>query len=109
MPDDTTPQDLPDLGGWLRRHDGTGTLTLARDEVAAVVHEIKRLQQSADRLRKQNNKLRKRVARLKGGGEDLADAGDGDAAPDTRRTDTSGADGTGPDGAGPDGAGPDNP
>lgn len=59
---------VPDLAAWLRQHRGEdAVLTLARSSVESLQHEFQRLLQSSDRMRKQNSKLRKRMARLKGG------------------------------------------
>ena len=44
----------------------TAELTLGRFEVQVIWDELQRLRQSADRLRKQNRKVRAKVVRLKG-------------------------------------------
>ena len=71
---------IPDLAAWLRQHPAENAeLTLERVSVRSLQHELQRLVQSNDRMRKQNNKLRKRMARLKGG--------DGDIEPDAASDD----------------------
>lgn len=55
------------MRAWLDANTaGDASLSLTRVEAKAVFDELSRLAQSADRLRKQNKKLRNKVARLKG-------------------------------------------
>lgn len=72
--------DATKLRSWLQTHPGEeAELTLGRGEVRALCDELQRLQQSNDRLRKQNKKVRAKVARLRGGEEDPEDAADAEA------------------------------
>ncbi len=68
------PADAPTadtLRAWLSAHpDESATLTLSRLAVAELAEELGRLHQSTDQLRKQNKKLRGRIAKLKGGEPD---------------------------------------
>lgn len=68
-----------ELRAWLATLPADGAeLRLSRPDVKALVDEVLRLRQSNDRLRKQNRKVRGKVARLRGG-----DEGEGeDAEPD---------------------------
>ncbi|MCB9889229.1 MAG: hypothetical protein H6836_06600 [Planctomycetes bacterium] len=53
-----------DLGTWLRENArADSTLTLDRPAVQALWNEMRRLQQSSDRLRRQNAKLRRRLTK----------------------------------------------
>lgn len=66
----------PDLEAWLQANpSGTAErLALSRDEVHLLFQEQQRLHQSADRLRKQNRKIRRRYQALReqlGEGEEL--------------------------------------
>jgi len=62
--------ELPDLRTWLKSHpDEDAELTLGRADVQSLSDELLRLRQGNERLRKQNRKVRGRVARLKGGAE----------------------------------------
>ena len=55
-----------DLGAWLKENSEPGAaLRLTRVDVQALFAEMSRLKQSADRLSKQNRKLRKRFANAK--------------------------------------------
>lgn len=65
---ETTP--VPDLTAWLRSHKPGSSITLTYESARALHQEMQRLKQSADRLRKQNKKVRRRVDRIKGGGGD---------------------------------------
>ena len=65
---------LPDLRAWLASGDAEA-LTLSREQVAALSRELQRLAQSADRLRKQNRKLRKRIAGARSAADGSAVAG----------------------------------
>ena len=58
---------LPDLSGWLAAHPSGSSerLALSRDEVHLVFQELRKLGQSADRLRKQNRKIRRRFLALR--------------------------------------------
>jgi hypothetical protein len=62
--------DAPDLDAWLKRNPDAVDLRLPRAAVAALAQELRQLRQSADRLRKQNKKVRAKVARLKGEPDD---------------------------------------
>lgn len=82
---------LPDLGAWLRKQRAPDAkLTLPRAAIQATHDELQRLTQSSDRMRKQNAKLRKRIARLKAGEPDTepeaTDEPDTDPEPGTEAT-----------------------
>jgi hypothetical protein len=69
------------LRSWLQANpDENAELTLGRGEVRALCDELQRLLQSNDRLRKQNKKVRAKVAKLRGGEEDPEDVAELDAA-----------------------------
>jgi hypothetical protein len=69
------------LRSWLQANpDENAELTLGRGEVRALCDELQRLLQSNDRLRKQNKKVRAKVAKLRGGEEDPEDVAEVDAA-----------------------------
>lgn len=71
---------LPDLRAWLAAHSSPDAeLTLRRDEVKSLVDELGRLHQSADRLRRQNRKVRRKIERLKLDGD--PDPGDAASPP----------------------------
>jgi hypothetical protein len=83
---------LPDLRAWLKNHASENAeLTLGRVDVKALSDELQRLQQGNDRLRKQNRKVRSKIAKLRAGeavaddddeADDLDPAGaGGDASP----------------------------
>ncbi|MBI5853551.1 MAG: hypothetical protein HZB39_21285 [Planctomycetes bacterium] len=73
---------LPDLTTWLAGHPvDDATLALSRHEVKAICDELARLRQSNDLLRKQNRKVRGKVARLRGGEADLGDVELDDGGP----------------------------
>jgi cell division protein FtsB len=69
------------LRSWLQANpDENAELTLGRGEVRALCDELQRLLQSNDRLRKQNKKVRAKVAKLRDGEEDPEDVAEVDAA-----------------------------
>ncbi len=58
---------VPDLRAWLQDHSSdSATLSLSRVEIKAIFDEMQRLKQANDMLRKQNRKVRGKVARLRG-------------------------------------------
>ena len=72
--------DATKLRSWLQTNPGEeAELTLGPGEGRALCDELQRLQQSNDRLRKQNKKVRAKVARLRGGDEDPEDTADAEA------------------------------
>ena len=72
--------DATTLRSWLHANpDDSAELTLGRGEVRALCDELQRLLQSNDRLRKQNKKVRAKVAKLRGGEEDPEDAAAADS------------------------------
>lgn len=54
-----------------RLHDGEAAVSVPRDDLQALLDEVGRLQQSSDRLRRQNRRLRLRCQRA---GQDVDDA-----------------------------------
>ena len=57
--------DLEGLAGWVKSHAEATTLTLPYAQAKALLDDLRTLQQSAVLLRKQNKKLRLRLAALK--------------------------------------------
>lgn len=56
---------VPDLAKWIRNHAAHDQLSLSYSEATALNNELKRLEQSADRLRKQNRKVRIKIDRIR--------------------------------------------
>jgi hypothetical protein len=50
------------LRGWLRTHEG-GAAVLQAEQVRVLLQEVGRLEQSSDRLRRQNRRVRLRLQR----------------------------------------------
>ena len=70
---------VPDLRAWLDGHTAdSASLSLRRPEIKALFDELQRLRQSNDMLRKQNRKVRGKVAKLRDDGEpEIDDTGSG--------------------------------
>ncbi len=54
-----------DLRGWLDRHAEGDELVLGYGDVRSLFDELQRQRQSADRLRKQNRKVRVKIDRIR--------------------------------------------
>ena len=65
MRDGLKSSDLEGLAAWVKHHGAEGQLTLPFPQAKGLLESLRQLQQGAVLLRKQNKKLRLRVAQLK--------------------------------------------
>lgn len=81
MRDGLRSSDLDGLAGWVKSHGQESQLVVPYAQAKALLDDLRQLQQGAVLLRKQNKKLRLRIALLKeaagdaGLGSDEADDG----------------------------------
>jgi len=82
MRDGLRTTDLDGLAGWVKSHGAAAELVLTYSQAKALLESLRQLQQGGILLRKQNKKLRLRIALLK-----EAAGVTGDADPDDLESD----------------------
>jgi hypothetical protein len=78
MTNDLKRADLDSLGQWVKAHASGAELVIPFAQAKALLDELRQMQQGAVLLRKQNKKLRLRIALLKEGSATDEAAGDGE-------------------------------